>query len=341
MAKPIRRGPAHFPIDDSSDEQSRFRHVIRAPAAVAAATPVIQFRLISTQIEDDPHHIDSKFFPRIQFPPARRVIRANIARTEWDDVEPVSAPPRFFPFIQYRPARPVIQFRSAALDKDEERIEPQSQFFRFNRTAAAAVAAAPVIKFRTTEGMTFEGDEAEAKPGFFRLVARLKALPVVLFTRVAPQPEPSNEGAIPSFFRIFRNTAAAVTTRPVIQFRIAKMEHELERMPDRFGYLPFPYYPIQYSDYEAIMQFDATQYTPSPTVYFEAVVKSSGGKDAVARLYNVTDGTAVAEVRTTSTTLTRSRVAVSLSGTKTYKAQAGTSPGEVTTMRGARLVVQQ
>lgn len=96
-----------------------------------------------------------------------------------------------------------------------------------------------------------------------------------------------------------------------------------------------------YSDYESYLQFDTTKYG-TITAVFESIFKTTGPEDARARLFNVTDAVPVTggQLQTASTSFVRSRTgALTLTGTKEYKAQAGVVSGSTTTIKSARLVV--
>ena len=96
-----------------------------------------------------------------------------------------------------------------------------------------------------------------------------------------------------------------------------------------------------YSDYESYLQFDTTKYG-TVTVVFEAVFRTSGPEDARVRLFDITGNGPVTDgqLQTASTTFVRSRTgALTLTGTKEYKAQSGVVSGSTTTVKSARLVV--
>jgi len=99
-----------------------------------------------------------------------------------------------------------------------------------------------------------------------------------------------------------------------------------------------------FTAYEAFLQYDAAQYTPTATVLFEAIMKSSAGTTVQARLYNITGSTSVAssELETASTSFTRLRTSsLALTGTKEYRTEVRTTSGTTTSVQAARLVVQQ
>jgi hypothetical protein len=101
---------------------------------------------------------------------------------------------------------------------------------------------------------------------------------------------------------------------------------------------------ISYQDYKRPFQYDPTQYTPAPTVYFSANLKTDAGTGR-ARLFNVTDGAAVAggELTTASTSFTLLRTgALTLPATaKVYKCQAGGENPNTTNIEGSDLIVEQ
>jgi len=109
-------------------------------------------------------------------------------------------------------------------------------------------------------------------------------------------------------------------------------------------YFPLIIYQETFNPYEAFLQYDVPQYSPSATVRFEAIIKSSAGVEVKARLFNITDGIEVpgSEIITSSTLFVRLRSGVlALSGTKEYRAEVRQTVGETTTLKAARLIVQQ
>jgi len=103
---------------------------------------------------------------------------------------------------------------------------------------------------------------------------------------------------------------------------------------------------LTWTRYGSVLQYDPTQYSPSPASYFEVELKYGGGANAAyARLFNVTDGVVVdgSEVSTTSTTWVRLRVGpLSLpTAAKEYAAEIGAYTGEEASCRAARLVLRQ
>lgn len=101
-----------------------------------------------------------------------------------------------------------------------------------------------------------------------------------------------------------------------------------------------------FSDYGVfIVQINPADYPPGTKLFFEAVLATSNASFfSVARLFNITDGTSIADSQVESTNITSERVRSSaltlISGDKEYRAQRGGLPGATYKCFAARVVVK-
>jgi len=200
---------------------------------------------------------------------------------------------------------------------------PWPQFVKFTPPAPPAAAASPVIPFRVGQ---LPGDDRS-----WRGEVRPKFYPFPYFE------QPALAAA---------NPVIPIRTTPWRAFTWPE-----ERSYSWFGgkhqsprYFPLVIFQETFTAYESFLQFDAAQYSPAGTVFFEVILKSAAGAEVKARLFNITDSVAVAasDITTTSTNPTRLRsAALALAGTKEYRAEVRQTAGETTTLKAARLIVQQ
>lgn len=260
------------------------------------------------------------------------IIRSDAQRLEGIATrDALRARPKFYPFPYFEqpapaPANPVIAIlRAQWIGDDRVPLHVRPQFIPFMPPAPPEATANPVIpiSYGRWIGDTrppLIGTQARYLPFPYFVEPPLPANPVILF-RVSPwlafsQPEKRSNAWYAGKYQSPR-------FYPLIVFQLA---------------------PETYEPYEAFLQFDTTQYTPAGTLFFEVILKSLAGAEVKARLFNITDTAAVAgsEITTTSTLPVRLRSgSIALSGTKEYRAEVRVTAGETTTIKSARLIVQQ
>lgn len=292
-----------------------------SPGVVAPANPVIPITVSRWKGDEPvPLHVRPQFIaftpPEL---PANPVIPFTFGRLIGDERAPLHVRPRFYPLVPptEAAANPVIAILRAQLVGDERQpLFVRPQFIQFTSPTVEA-AASPVIPFVLVRDLGAQPPSVFTQPRY---------LPFPYFA----QPEAAANPVIP------------IRQTPWLAF--GELEKRTTASPRYFPFIVFPFPLETFVTYEAFLQFDAAQYTPAGTIYFEVILKSQAGAEVKARLFNITDSVAVgsSEITTTSTTATRLRsVALTLSGVKEYRAEVRVTAGETTSIRSARLIVQQ
>jgi len=253
--------------------------------------------------------------------------RIEIERDFKDHISPLKSLPKFYPLIVApfaiaASANPVIQSRRGQWLGDS--VEPIKSTPEYYPTISFVTAASAniVIKYRVAQLLGQRREPFKPFPKYY---------PTIPFIATSPA------NPVVPFIQFFSVLASFLRDR-----KLSSSAWDESEVPKYYPLIP----PVQptYEDYEAFLQIDVPQYSPSPTFIFEALLKTDGSWPARARLFNITDNQIVSgsEVSTSETSydLVRSS-SVTLSGTKEYKAQVGKITGSTISSRGARMVVQQ
>jgi hypothetical protein len=350
---PLQVVPFHFDIQNRLQEalpQFIFS-TVRKPSFPVPPLNVVPFHFSVPGLDESvPQYI---VFPWESEPPAapgRNVIHSHVVRFPFTPDIPTPIPD-YMPYPWFTTfARPVLPFQVVKFPHSPAELDgAQAQFFDLI-TQVAAVAAGrnvvhpQVVPFPFTRPETTPEPEYITFPWFTTFARPVPPMQVVPFHFQAPE----MDGAQPKFYVLVLPAAAAVANAINVGRMMTQLVEEADPVrlsPDslpRFISFPGPF-PVVWEDYEQWLQYDVPQYT-SPTAYFEAILKADTSAIARARLYNITDATAVpgSTLQTASTSEVRLRTsALTLSGTKEYKAQAGHIVGRQSYMGPARLIVDQ
>jgi hypothetical protein len=334
----------------------QFTEIIGRDPAIFPALPVIPPAVVPPILPVPPAPIAPRFFHQSQRAedPANPVLPPIIGQWRGDKRRDLFVVPKFTAIVgrdpSVFPALPVIPpvvVRVPPLPP-----APLVQLRLFQAIQFIEAPASAVIPF--VSGVVLPQAPQRLVQPVFQLVlpfpAEAPASPVIQFASSIVVPRAAETPLRPMFQALLPFPAEA-PANAVIQ--IIEGPWNRRGWPERLVKDQLPrFYPTlitntvveTYNPYESFLQFDATQYTGAATVYFEVIIKSLAGAEVKARLFNITDAVVVpgGEITTTSTVNVRLRTSsLTLTGAKEYRAEVRTTAGETTTIRAARLIVDQ